>query len=97
MVAFAERQTTVAPVISRCSLNIVSTRFASRSIAPRIGHLPSDIPLMHMPTWAGPTAQATPPLAEFIAHNGQELCCPVANSLMADLEAAEEQDLAQVP
>ena len=38
-----------------------------------------------------------PPLAEFIAHDGQELCFPVANSLMADLEAAEEQDLAQVP
>jgi hypothetical protein len=33
MVAFAEPQTTVAAVMSPCSLNIVSTRFASRSIA----------------------------------------------------------------
>jgi hypothetical protein len=50
-----------------------------------------------VPALAGLTAAAMPPLAQHVAHDGQQLGLPGADGLVADLDASQQKDLAQIP
>ena len=66
----------------------------SIQVAPAAADL--QIRLIDVPPGAAAAPPAMPALAQLVAHDRQQLCLPVTNSLVADLDPAQGQDLAQV-
>src|SRR5215470_15512173 len=83
--------------MSRVSLSIVSMRFPSRSIQVAPAAMDLEVGFVDIPALARTTSCAVTPLAQHLAHHGQQLRLPLPDALMADGKPAQEHDLAEIP
>jgi hypothetical protein len=93
--ALADRKNALAAAMSRFSLSLTSTiapeRSMARSVAPSTVHL--YVCLVNVPALADPPVT---PLPEVIDEGRRQLRLPIANRLIAEFDAPDQEHLWQI-